>query len=247
MNKSNSFENLKCIWMASNIVDYKLCDRNFDCDNCMFDLAIRNTSRHSSMEDVQVMKSISRSVIQNIISRISNCEFKSNYSYFNNNLVGKNLFDDTFYLGFNSIAACLLDNITFFDSYSDKKVISKGDDIINIKGEWGEIIITSPINFTWLGKLSNTKETGYNEKWFGLVEIPKNELENSMVSISNYHRDLVNTIKQLDSYISDYPDVGTTLLDGGQEIKALFQSIGKERYLEMLEKKFKTKYKVMKN
>ncbi|HSE41123.1 MAG TPA: glycine cleavage system protein H [Acidobacteriota bacterium] len=31
----------KCIWMTAGVVDYKLCEFQFDCDNCGFDRAIR--------------------------------------------------------------------------------------------------------------------------------------------------------------------------------------------------------------
>ncbi len=32
---------LKCIWMECGYVEYKLCDRNYDCENCPFDKAIK--------------------------------------------------------------------------------------------------------------------------------------------------------------------------------------------------------------
>jgi len=31
----------KCIWMECGYVEYKLCDRDFDCENCPFDKAIK--------------------------------------------------------------------------------------------------------------------------------------------------------------------------------------------------------------
>ena len=47
MNNKNKFKNtyyesMKCIWMASQVVEYKLCDNNFDCENCPFDKVMRN-------------------------------------------------------------------------------------------------------------------------------------------------------------------------------------------------------------
>lgn len=30
-----------CLWMSAGLVSYKLCDRNFDCDRCPFDAALR--------------------------------------------------------------------------------------------------------------------------------------------------------------------------------------------------------------
>lgn len=34
-------EPLKCIWMTAGVVQYKLCEYQYDCDNCGFDRAIR--------------------------------------------------------------------------------------------------------------------------------------------------------------------------------------------------------------
>lgn len=32
---------LPCVWMSAGLVAYKLCDRNFECEGCPFDLAMR--------------------------------------------------------------------------------------------------------------------------------------------------------------------------------------------------------------
>ncbi|MGB9663485.1 MAG: hypothetical protein ACPL25_01005 [Ignavibacteria bacterium] len=32
----------KCIWMECGYVEYKLCDRDFDCENCLFDKAMKS-------------------------------------------------------------------------------------------------------------------------------------------------------------------------------------------------------------
>ncbi len=35
-------EERKCIWMMTGLISYKLCDRNYQCDSCLFDQAIKN-------------------------------------------------------------------------------------------------------------------------------------------------------------------------------------------------------------
>ncbi len=35
-------EELKCIWMATGLISYKLCDRHYQCEDCPFDQAMRN-------------------------------------------------------------------------------------------------------------------------------------------------------------------------------------------------------------
>lgn len=36
-------EEQKCVWMTTGLISYKLCDRDFQCDICPFDQALRNT------------------------------------------------------------------------------------------------------------------------------------------------------------------------------------------------------------
>src|SRR5574338_147507 len=34
--------NQPCWWMVAGVVDYKLCDRNFDCEHCPFDFILQS-------------------------------------------------------------------------------------------------------------------------------------------------------------------------------------------------------------
>jgi glycine cleavage system H lipoate-binding protein len=38
------FSNQPCWWMLAGVVDYKLCDRKFDCEHCPFDLSLHGAS-----------------------------------------------------------------------------------------------------------------------------------------------------------------------------------------------------------
>ena len=46
MNKK--YDEVKCIWADSGIIGYKLCDRNFDCENCDLDKVLRKTAEINS-------------------------------------------------------------------------------------------------------------------------------------------------------------------------------------------------------
>jgi hypothetical protein len=208
----------------------------------MFDKAMKNTFHSSNVEDLKELESRRNNVIQEFISKIGNANFKSSFIYMNNSLAAKNLFDDTYYIGLNPITVHLLDNFTSFESFPEVQQVSKGDKIAEIEGEWGKINISSPVNFKWLGKLPNFKEYSINEKWFGLVEISRDDIEKASVSVSNFHKDIVNLTKELNSFIINSPDVGETMLDGGREIRFLYQSIGREKYREILTKCFVASY-----
>lgn len=42
-------EGLKCCWMLAGVVDYKLCDQQYECESCSFDEAMRNRRARASV------------------------------------------------------------------------------------------------------------------------------------------------------------------------------------------------------
>ncbi len=43
-NRSSKQSYLQCIWMAAGVIDYKLCDRQYECETCPLDAGIRQGS-----------------------------------------------------------------------------------------------------------------------------------------------------------------------------------------------------------
>lgn len=42
---------IPCVWMQAGVVDYKLCDRNYDCDHCPFDEGLHTRSSQQALRD----------------------------------------------------------------------------------------------------------------------------------------------------------------------------------------------------
>ena len=42
----------QCIWMETGVVAYKICDRNFDCDNCPLDIGLRGLAKAPTPPEV---------------------------------------------------------------------------------------------------------------------------------------------------------------------------------------------------
>jgi hypothetical protein len=231
------YENLKCIWMSSGLVDYKLCDRNFDCDNCSYYSAMRNVSQlHNTkpnVEDSRIEK-----IIQKLINDLGKEELKKDCIYLNNHLMVKNLFANTYYIGFSPLANYLLDNCNLIEHCSQEEKIGKGYKIIRLHGEWGSIDIASPMNFSYLGKISNQEILQNSEKWFGLIESTKDDLGRASISGENYMKDILGVTRALTKVKIDYSEIGTTMMDGGFEVNYLYQIIGKDNYIEILKKLF---------
>lgn len=225
--------------MASGVVDYKLCDRHFNCDNCPFDKSMRNIQHQFNSQRVEDEKSKAEQIIQDAITRIECAEFNSQYLYFGNHLVAKNLFANTYYLGFSPVAIDLLDSFTSYEYYSRGDTILKGDPILKITGEWGAVDIASPLTFTCLGHITESQNS--SERWFSLIEAPREELSQHTVPVSDYHRDIISITKELTQFQNNYPDVGITMMDGGFESSFLHQVIGHNKYLYILNVLFNKK------
>ncbi|HEX2962690.1 MAG TPA: hypothetical protein VHO43_12905 [Ignavibacteriales bacterium] len=228
------FHDIKCIWMESNNVGYKLCDRGFDCENCSFDKAIRNAAQPASKAE----PARSNDVIQRIIDHIGSEELNSNYTYLQNHLVLKNLFNHTFYLGLSPLAMHLLDQYSSVEYCVGPGNVSQGDRIIEIKGDWGSVDITSPMSFTCLGKINTEEKEDSLVRWFSLIKASEEEMNANTLPVSDYHRDIVKVTKKITQIQLNYPDVGYTMMDGGIKLQFLYQIIGTDNYLNILNSLF---------
>ena len=121
---------MNCIWMASELVKYKLCERDFNCDDCEFDKVMRNLS--VKLEDNQSFKTASEGqnedLLEKLIRRIEDEVFNEKVVYLKNQLVLKNLFGNAYYLGINPIVLYLLDDFCDLHEFNNNEI--KRDQII---------------------------------------------------------------------------------------------------------------------
>lgn len=47
LNQTGKASLIQCVWMQAGVVDYKLCDRDYDCERCPFDEALHSGSSQS--------------------------------------------------------------------------------------------------------------------------------------------------------------------------------------------------------
>lgn len=240
--QNNSYNNLKCIWMAGNLVDYKLCDKNFECDNCQFDKAMRNTSFRQNQDD-RIGVSKIENTIQQLIDNIGKEELKRDYFYLNSHLLLKNLFSNTYYIGFTPLANYILDNSFNIEYCNENDKVKTGQVLFRVKGEWGSVEISSPLDFTLLGKFTSEDNQTNNENWFGLLEADRNDVNASVIAGEFYLKDILSITRELSKIKLYYDEVGTTMLDGGTYLNNLGKIIGSEKYLSILKLLFTKKIK----
>ena len=234
MNNSQSFnKDLSCIWMTSGLVKYKLCDKEFDCENCEFDKVFRNLS--VSMTEKNSAETRSEDILERAIKRIWSETYDEKVFYLKNQLVIKNLFGNAYYLGINPIVLYLLDDFGSIHEFNNSEI--KRDQIIfTLEGNWGIKQFVSPINFMVIEKI-NFSQFKLN-KWYAIILFNDIDKEEFRLSEEEWYKRKSKTLSYLTEQLSYKPGIGQSMMDGGEKIKYLHQYLGNNKYLELLNKIF---------
>lgn len=226
---NSSYEKLKCIWMASQVVEYKLCDNDFDCENCLFDKAMKNFMNRAG-DKIPAQQN----VVGDIARKISGAKFDNKIVYLKNNLIAKNICNDTFYFGLNPVLECFLDSETSININENTQRISKGQNIIDISGEWGSVSISSPVDLFIYDRLPYTKENIFKPQWSAIIGDVKKEIINYKSSAFEWENSYNKAAGIIDEIKINEPKIGETMRDGGTMIKFLHQLIGNKKYTDIL-------------
>jgi hypothetical protein len=238
-NKNNlqkTSNEIKCIWMTSQQVAYKLCDKNFDCENCEFDKAFRNHSIKMN-EQVLEQKFASTDLLENFIKRVEEDDYDDKLIYLKNQLVIKKLFGNAYYLGINPIILYLIEDVNSIQEFP-KNDIKKDQVIFTLHGNWGKKEFISPINFLIIGKISISPGKFNQNKWHSVILFNDNEVENIQLTKDDWITEKNNTLSKLENWAKNKPSIGNSLMDGGEPVKYLYQYLGKKEFLNLLNKNF---------
>jgi len=225
----NSYDMLKCIWMASNVVEYKLCDKKFDCENCQFDKVMRNFTGDTEIK----MKN--SSVVNIVKDKLDKIKFEKNFTYLKNCFIIKEVLSNTYYLGINPILISFLDNIGIIMECGKGKNILKGQPVVQFFGEWGTISLTAPMNFSFYDKVNNPADDLVRSKWIAIIGAIPQEISVGSLEQNEWETLHKKSLGYLEEIKSELPQVGLTLMDGGNQVKYLHQLIGKEKFVRILQ------------
>jgi len=226
---SNNYERMKCIWMASQVVEYKLCDNQFNCENCRFDKVMRNLLNEKETQNTDISN-----IANTISNKLQSIKFDDKIIYLKNNLIAKEICHDTFYLGINPILICFLDSVSSLSVSECRKNILTDQQVIQILGEWGSVSLSAPMNFMIYDLLEFPIETLLEFQWVAIIGAVNPEIARGKLCHKDWQtmRDqALNTIEEIKSHL---PQVGNTMMDGGTQIEFLHQLVGKKRYLDIL-------------
>jgi hypothetical protein len=224
-----------CIWMASKTIDYQVCVKDFDCENCMLDKILKNIVSKDISPIVTGRSLIETDFLDKIIRKLEDITFDSKIIYLKNNLVLKHLFANIYYIGLNPLALGLLDSIVTVKEYMKKVYFNINQTIIMLEGAWGQLTIKAPMNFLLLDKLNWTPEDIINRQWLALIVINQSEIIDAQVSSESWKIEKAKYLKVLTEYRDFCLKINLPLLSTNEKIKYLYQLTGKIEYLKLLE------------
>lgn len=224
--RSTNYEALKCIWMASQVVEYKLCDNQFDCENCPFDKVMRNLLDAREKQDIDITDIVS--------NKLRNTNYDNKIIYLKNNLIAKEICSDTFYLGINPILISFLDSVSSISISECRKNILIDQKVIKILGDWGIISLSAPMNFMIYDLLDFPIDTLLEFQWFAIIGVVNQEISRGKLYQEEWNTMRAKAISTIEEIKSHVPRVGNTMMDGGTKIKFLHQLVGKKRYINIL-------------
>jgi hypothetical protein len=215
--------------MASGVVEYKLCDNQFDCENCQFDKMIRNLSNE---KETQLPNMIN--VPNNILDKLQRIKYDDKIVYLKNNLIAKEICPNTFYLGINPLLLSFLDTVSSMMVNENEKNIFTGQQVIQILGTWGTISLSAPMNFLIYDKYGDTTDNILKSKWFAIIGVVHQEISCVKLYHEEWNKMHEKAVSIIEAIRSNVPKVGNTMLDGGMQIKFLHQLVGKKGYVNIL-------------
>ena len=243
--------------MEAGIIDYKLCDRNFDCENCPFDAIIRSGKDFSRVEEQNQSetpatdsrsKSEHRANAPQSLAEVLRLppvhSKKDRYYGFSYWYVAQKS-ATTALLGLNRLAVTLLPSIKDVILPSPHAGIKRGKTFCWFILNEGTLCLPSPVNGVVLrvnehaaGRLGNKNDP--DGVW--LAEVRGDDLTdnlNGMLKAAEADAFLQaqrsNMLAVLSTFTNEHQaDLGRTLQDGGVYVRNLEEMLGPKKYFQFL-------------
>jgi hypothetical protein len=238
MENANEFPDFyqgnKCIWMEADVVAYKLCDQNYDCERCPFDFVMRNTWREKTESDRIMLNFANNSVIDKIIGKISRITYDGKLKYLKNQLELKNIFGSVYTMGISKLVLNLLEEIDEIELLKGYGMVKKSEKLLRLSGKWGKREILSPMNFVLLQKLDIDPDNLPDDNLFAVISTHDMEVSYEMISIDTIRERNFKLLKKLRGFLKTDPEIGYTMMDGGKRCEFLYEVLGHEAFHKLI-------------
>ena len=221
----NPENKLKCVWMTSGIISYKLCSLNHLCEECMFDRVMRNESAAMIRRpEVDAALEADLASIDSSIPHLDGSLF-----YHRNHCWVKVINPDEVIIGINDILARLIYGIKAVVLPKAGESVSTGQFFAHIIQEKHIVQLIMPISGVFtsvnhaLEKTPELLQKDFLENGW-LVSMKPENLENDLKTLAfgsraiEWHRSKNRSVSEAihAAYSVGRVDIGPTMLDGGE-------------------------------
>lgn len=264
VNRVNPEGTSNCIWVDAGLVAYKLCDHDFECEDCQFDQVMRQQSRQSTKTPPE-SKSLAEgnesftasstyrdaltTIVRGFLSDSISSALLTDRLYSKNHVWIKKMSDDNYRMGLDRYVVPL-----FYDTWGlilpqTGTVSRRGAPLSWIILEDGTVVVRSPIggkvtksNFQLRESPSLLNSDPYESGWMCEVsEVERKDVESRFFDSSaaknfydNQFLELEETVVSDLEHKSDH--VGMTMMDGGTKLKSLNDVLGPKKYVSILKR-----------
>jgi hypothetical protein len=224
--KFKNFDDIKCLWMKCGAVEYKICDKNFECENCEFDkLIVSRLKRKGNIhEEIKNMFDLGQ----------HEPSFSHPHYHFNGGLVVKNFLGNNYYLGLEPFIVKFIDRLSSVNYSTESDSIKKGDQILNIKNGWGEVNVLSPFALRYVEKLELNNIFSKDAHWFAIIETERHEILSNSINEKIYYEKLHQTKIYIKESMKTSEMAGATMYDGGTALENWSEILGKSTYKNLM-------------
>lgn len=245
--------------MDAGLVDYKLCDKNFDCESCPFDVIMKKQyhpfAERAVMQSEKAVSDFSQmNIIERLTEQIRNADFPDDRLYFSNHTWMKKMEGEEFQIGIDAFLATLLHPINSAIFVNPSSRIANDSPCAWVIHDNQTFTLHNPlpgtvrtINAALTSKPGMMSTDCYEQGWVLTITAQENALNVPRCYTSDEFRSLVDTdLHRIESIMHQslkrhYSLVGSTMYDGGARVDTIEQFIGEKRYTQMISRLIRLK------
>ena len=241
----------ECVWMVGGVVGYKLCDRQFDCEHCPFDLAIRDGG-HALLE--QPYESSTRGLLPpphagtGEVRHVGECDLAGSVFYHPGHVWARVEDEGRVRVGLDDFGQRIVGRVYAVALPGPGAEAQEGAACWGVCHQAGETALLSPvpgiirqINPKLVEQPSMINRDPYGDGWAFIVEPAS--LDYSLKAL--YYGD--SATRWLESSLDSLrlevealagassPDIGATLPDGGLAVKDLHLLLGPAQLQKLID------------
>ena len=225
-----------CLWMAAGLVNYKLCDRDFDCEHCPLDAALRGDSRPAGAGAPHTGPRPPASFFP------SDRRYSTGHTWLQSDDSSQR---GTARIGLDSFAASMLGSLV--DVRLTPHHHERGNSFSELWLDSGSLALGLPIEARSTGGNPRLRDepdlaltAPYGEGWLAtLADVDAVELDDLMSAdeaLERARQDLRLFRRRVAlEMLADTGDLGQCMADGGEPLTDLRQMLGAPRFRSLLQ------------